>query len=197
MNFEVDIEGAEELIDSLNEIFSPENVERLNKVGVTSSLLAVKEYHNEFDSSGGWKNLSLPTHGAGRNSTGFGNNVTRAWSEGEVSPEGASIVNNFPLLSHKITGGTIRPKTSKFLTIPMVPQAHGVRARDYTSKLFFLSSKDDTKGVLAEGEGESLRIVYLLRKSVTQSPVEGALPPDETITNSFVDAINEELDQIL
>jgi hypothetical protein len=111
--------------------------------------------------------------------TASGWSVTKA-SGGSVTYSNAAIG-----LAHKVTGGTIRAKRRKFLTIPIVPQAHGVSARDYSRRF---SPLFRVKGVLAEKDDNSatgIRPVYALKKSVTHKPWPNALPPEA----SYVDAI--------
>ena len=195
MSYRLDISlEGEELLQDVFELLSPQNRKRLNQIGMRASVEFVREYHREFDASAGWENLGSPTHGPGRNSSGFGTNVTLGWIGGEADAEGAELINNFPLLAHKVTGGEIRAKRSKALTIPVVPEAHGVRVGDYPEQIF----KPKGEEYLAEKVGESeIRAVYLLRKSVTQQPVDGALPDDEEFLSSFVDAVLEHVEDLV
>lgn len=154
-------------------------LENANKLTQRSFLGWLKEYHTEYEARGGWENPALPTHGAGRKPSGFGENVVRAWQAGEVSQSGFTATNNATGLAHKATGGTITPKVAQALTIPMVPGAHGVRARDYPGRLFRPKGKDYLMEVTDTGP----RVVYLLRKSVTQKPWPKALPSEEAIAD--------------
>ena len=166
---EVNASGAEIIKDAF-ELFSDESKQEANRVGIAASLKFIRDYHFQFNVDRRWENLGLPTHGAGRKSTGFGRDIVDAWSEGEITADGASMTNNMPLLPHKITGGTIRAKRASALTIPVVPEAHGVKAADYPNRLFKPKGKD----VLLEKVGDSeIRAVYVLRRSVNQAPVQG------------------------
>lgn len=73
----------------------------------------------------------------------------------------------------KQTGGTIRPKNKKALTIPVADEAKGKSAADFESggrKLFVLpSKKGETVGVLGYREDDGdFHGLFLLRRSVFQ-----------------------------
>jgi hypothetical protein len=195
LEYKIEIEDhASGAINALLVLLAPEALRELNQVAGTASLLALRKYHGEFDSSGGWTNPSLSTHGAGRNSTGFGMDITEAWGLNDVDSDGVSLVNGHPLLSFKIRGGDIRAKDSKWLTIPMVPEAHGVKAADYANELFINKKKT---ALLEQLEDGSIRAVYALRKSVTQKPTKGAMPEEDVYLGPFMETIIDHLDQAL
>ena len=119
--------------------------------------------------------------------TGLWLATASGWSLTKSSGNSVTFANAAIGLAHKITGGTIRAKRRKFLTIPIGPQAHGVSARDYSLNI---SPLFRVKGVLAEKDDNAesgIRPVYVLKKSVTQKPWPGALPPEA----SYVDALME------
>lgn len=193
MKVSLDIQGLEELNQLINNLFSEDNIADLNRIGINASLAFIKDYHNDFDINNGWKNLSLSTHGAGRKSSGFGQNVTRGWLAGDVDSTGASLDNAAPHLAFKVTGGEIVAKRAANLTIPVIPEAHGVKASDYPNKLFRPKGKNVLMESLSDG---TVRSVYALKPSVTQRPVEGALPDNEELLAPFVESILDELDKI-
>lgn len=172
------------LLDSL----SSEGLSDANEVVGRIEVNNLREYHREFEAAEGWSNPSLPTHGAGRKKSRFGEDVANAWQLGDANSEGFTLSNNATGLSHKVTGGTITAKRAKALTIPMVPEAHGVRAGDYPGKLFRPKGKDYLMETDAAGVG---RVVYLLRKSVTHKAVKGALPPTEEIASRVAKSLTE------
>lgn len=96
-------------------------------------------------------------------------------SEVVVSVNQIGIVQRF-------YGGTITPKASKYLTIPVHPAAHGKRAREFDLELVFgpggrpiaLATKGGKKSRVGE-------IYYRLVKSVTQQPDRTVLPDNELI----------------
>ena len=152
-------------------------------VGAESALISIKGY---YTSSGrnNWINTSLQTHGAGRKLTDWWKLVESGWNVGNVTSKTATIFNGTIGLAQKVTGGTITAKRKKFLTIPMHPTAHGVRARDYSASI---SPLFIAKGVLArKEEDKSITPIYALRKSVNQKPWATALPPEDTYTEAFI-----------
>tara|TARA_R110000822_G_scaffold4466_8_gene19200 strand:- start:1793 stop:2410 length:618 start_codon:yes stop_codon:yes gene_type:complete len=156
------------------------------KLGAKAALYAIRAYYNGRGRLP-WINPSLPTHGPGRVPTGWWLATASGWSLTKSSGNSVTFANAAIGLAHKITGGTIRAKRRKFLTIPIVPQAHGVSARDYSLNI---SPLFRVKGVLAEKDDNAesgIRPVYVLKKSVTQKPWPGALPPEA----SYVDALME------
>jgi hypothetical protein len=73
------------------------------------------------------------------------------------------------------------------LQLPLVPQAHGVTARDYSRRI---SPLFRVKGVLAEVDENSdsgIRPVYALKKSVTHKPWPNALPPEASYVDALID----------
>lgn len=198
MSLSVSYSVTDEFSPTLNSLLSlldERGREELNQIASRETVNAVKEYHRDFEENGGWENPALSTHGPGRKKTGFGNTITRSWFEVETSFDGFRIGNDAPFYAHKVRGGTITPKRAQALTIPLVPEAHGVRASDYPNKLFIPKGKS----YLAEKVGDSeIRAVYALKKSVTHKPWEGALPPEdlisESVTNSYLERIGEAID---
>ena len=154
------------------------------KQGAMSALDVIRAYYNGRGRLP-WINPALPTHGPGRVPTGWWLATASGWSFTKSSGSSVTFANAAIGLAHKITGGTIKAKRRKFLTIPIVPQAHGVTARDYSQRI---SPLFRVKGVLAEKDENSetgIRPVYALKKSVTHKPWPNALPPEA----SYVDAI--------
>lgn len=96
-------------------------------------------------------------------------------------------------LAHKVTGGTIRAKRRKFLTIPMVPEAHGLTAKTFSRTIAPLFQ---AKGMLmyVDEQTADVKAAYSLKKSVTQRPRPGALPPEASYLEAFA---NEALDSLI
>ena len=161
-------------------------------VASRAALLGVQDYYGDFNTTGGWLNKSLPTHGAGRKSSGFGNKVTEGWNVSGADATGFTLNNGAPWLSHKITGGTLTPKSGKYLTIPLVPEAHGVRARDYQGETFFAG-----RAIMERMPNGEDRPVYALVKKVTQKPTKGALAPEETYLKPALASIQSQLEKAL
>jgi len=141
-----------------------------------------------------WENPSLPTHGAGRKKTQWWRKVEGSWTIIGATGSGVTLrsrdVDGF---SHKVTGGTIRATRKKFLTIPIIPQAHGLSAATYSntiSKLFAV------KGVLAQADKNSqtgIKPVFVLKKAVTQKAWKGALPPEKSYIDAFTNGALESI----
>lgn len=185
-------DGASEVIAKVIATLSADGLTELNSVASREMETYLKGYHRDFQENDGWANFGLPTHGAGRKETRFGEDIARAWQIEDSNSSGFTLSNDATGFSHKVTGGKITAKKAKALTIPMVPEAHGVRARDYKNDLFRPKGKDYLMESLENGEA---RVVYLLRKSVTHSPVEGALPDDKILHSEFLESVVRYLDE--
>ena len=134
-----------------------------------------------------WINPSLPTHGPGRDLSGWWLATASGWSVTRATGSSVTFANGAIGLAHKVTGGTIRAKRRKFLTIPLVPKAHNVRARDYSQNV---SPLFRVKGVLAEKDENAesgIRPVYALKQSVTHKPWPNALPPEASYVDALID----------
>lgn len=191
---DIDATDAIKFYAKMSKAFSAEKRKQYNTIGAEAAQSAVQSYYVKLGRNL-WINPSLPTHGPGRQKTRFADNITTGWSVGKVTGSGANIRNNTIGLAHKVTGGTITAKRVKFLTIPLIPQAHGRRARDFASGIGKLFA---AKGCLMWKKPDGTIIpAYALKKSVTHKPWTGALPPDATIAKEFaeaaLDAIENEL----
>ena len=57
LQYEINVEDhASGAINSLLVLLEPEALKELNQVAGNASLMALKDYHGEFDSSVGWTN---------------------------------------------------------------------------------------------------------------------------------------------
>jgi len=212
-------DGATPALKELISMLTGSQAAQLNGVAGRAAVLEATRYHREYDDRGGWENRSLPTHGPGRDRTGFGKQVADSWNVAKVDSDGVTISNDAPHLGHKVRGGTIRPKRVSALTIPMVPEAHGRRAseyeRDFGVDLFTIKGRnalfERTKGIGSEsvlnrtygkrrnGQREQIaargkiRAVYALTRSVTHDPWKGALPPEEDLREAFANAWRTEM----
>lgn len=101
-------------------------------------------------------------------------------------------------IAQRYFGGTIKPKTAKFLAIPVHPAAHGKRPREFDLEVVFgeggrpiaLATKKTSDVRLRQTKrGKVTRsnvtrfgeIMFRLVKSVTQQPDPTVLPYDEQI----------------
>lgn len=110
--------------------------------------------------------------------------VARATQSPVEAADGSlvTITVNHPAIAQKIFGGTIRAKRTRFLTIPVSPEAYGRTAstfeRETGLKLFLLKVGPSKSPVLAAARGGGIQVEYLLRRSVKQSPDPTALPDE-------------------
>jgi hypothetical protein len=196
MAIDIDItidDKASKSINALNELLKPSNRSNVMLVAGQAALGGVQEYYNEFNTKGGWLNKSLPTHGPGRKSSGFGNLITEGWNVSKASATGFTLNNGAPFFSSKLKDWTQTPKKSNgWITIPLVPEAHGVRARDFPRETFFWGRTIAVK----EPSGEN-KAIYALVKSVDHKKVKGALAPEEVYMKPALNSIEEQLERAL
>ena len=181
-------EGLSDGLKGLIRALDGEKVQSLNEVGARAANDAAIEHAREINQEGGWRGPNYLA-GPARTPGSFGQNVALGWNFKSASKTGATISNNADFFAFKVTGGTITPKRTSHLTIPMVPEAAGRRVRDYqaaTGKtLFRVLGK---KALFEAKEGGGVRAVYALVKRVTQKPWPNALPDEEDLALAFVEA---------
>ena len=159
------------------------------KQGALSALDAIREYYNSRGRLP-WINPKLKTHGPGRKLTRWWEQTASGWSIARYTGRSVTFANAAIGLAHKVTGGTITAKRKGALTIPLIPEAHGMTAAAYARKY---SPLFVVKGVLAEKDGDEFRAVFALKKSVTHKPWPKALPPEDAYIKAM---INGALDYI-
>ena len=185
--------GIARLVSSL----SGNNRQALHQIGGRAAMEGARDYHRQYDESGGLFNPSAPTWGAGRKRTYFGRDIVRAWGEGPATASGVTIINNDERLNLKVFGGTV--KHPKALTIPIDPRAHGRSVAQFERVVGVKVFRPRGKSVLmfVERSGGSAKVAYVLRKSVTFSKWKGAAPSEESIVGPYVEAISAELNKAL
>jgi len=190
ISIDITTNGAEVTIPAgLERLLSQENLREFNRAGGRAASNAAKEYHLNFNQAGKWRGESYLGKGVDQPGR-WGDNVANAWihDENQASEAGTTIFNDAPFYRHKVKGGTITPKGGyPFLTIPVVREAKGRRAKDYKGNLFEILTKKGTRG-LFEKDGDGVRMVYLLKSQVTQSEWPGALPESEPLARGFVES---------
>lgn len=128
--------------------------------------------------------------------TNFWLQVKRAVNAPVVQGTGVVVAISHPAISHKVTGGIIRAKRAKFLTIPVSPEAYGRTASTFeheTGKKLILI-KSTGRALLASVEGQGRLIAqYILRRSVTQRPDPNALPPMAEMERAALQAATQAL----
>lgn len=200
ISIDITTNGAELTIPAgLRSLLSDDNLVQFNEVGGRAASEASKKYHTEYNQAKNWRGPNYLGSGAGRSGE-FGDEIANAWTFGDGSISGVTISNDASFYRHKVYGGTIKPKRAKNLTIPVVSDAVGRRAKDYPNDLFFIKTKKGTKG-LFEKAGDGVRMVYLLKEKVEQDPWKGALPPTPPLAQAFVEgwsgAAIDKLEEIL
>lgn len=80
-------------------------------------------------------------------------------------------------IAQRYFGGTIRPKTKKFLTIPAHPDAHGKRAGEFGALELVFGAQGQAIGLARREPGRAFgEILFRLVRSVTQRPDPTVLP---------------------
>ena len=171
---EVKVTVSSDLVSTLSRL---ERAQVL-QLGGQNVVAFLREYHSKMD----WRGANYL--GGGATAGSFAKAVVNGWQEPQIGSSGVSIVNNFGLLSWKVTGGTITPRTARALTIPLVATAKGVAARQYPEPLFRAGN------ALCVKLGNKVKAVYALKRSVTQKPWPGAMPPNEQIEDKFIEGAN-------
>jgi len=164
---------------------------RAIRVATFAAADALKDYYNRKGAAL-WENRSLPTHGPGRKKTRWWQRVAAGWNTGRVTYRSATIDNSTIGLAHKVKGGTIRAKRVRFLTIPIIPEAHGLTARTYARTFAPLFA---IKGMLAQKDGDGIKPVFALKRQVQHRPWKGALPPEAEYVGPFSEALLDEVEK--
>ncbi len=126
ININLEIRGMRKILDELTNAASESQLSKANSMAGTVLVDFIGKW---YDNKGRdhWLNKSLPTHGPGRQETGWYSHLAWGWMLIAADHTGALVA--FPdedgSLRHKIYGGTITPKRAQALTIPLVPEAHG------------------------------------------------------------------------
>jgi hypothetical protein len=194
MAIDIDItidDKATKSINALNELLAPSNRANVMLVAGQAAKLGMQEYYNDFNLKGGWLNKSLPTHGPGRKSSGFGNLITEGWNVSKADANGFTLNNGAPWFGSKLKDWVQTPKKT-WITIPLVPEAHGVRARDFPGETKFVGNQIVKEVV----NGEDIPI-YQLVKRVNHKKVKGALAPEDVYLKPALNSIEEQLERAL
>jgi hypothetical protein len=160
--------------------------------GGQAALAVIKGYY-QAKGRPFWVNPALPTHGPGRRPTQWWRSTETGWAMRQANSYAVNFVNGTIGLAHKVTGGTIRAKRKKFLTIPVDPRAHGLTAKTFSRTIAPLFA---AKGMLmfVDEQTADVKAAYALKKSITQRPWPGALPPEASYLDTFID---EALDSLI
>lgn len=184
--------GDREAKAALVRLASPASRREATKAGGISALGVIRRYY----AMGGrnlWTNPALPTHGAGRKVTQWWRSTETGWDMKQPNTYTVNFTNATIGLAHKVTGGTIKPKRKKFLTIPVTPEAHGLDAKTFSRTIAPLFA---AKGMLMfkDPATDEVKAAYALKTSVTHKPWPKALPPEASYLDAF---LNEALDSLI
>lgn len=147
-----------------------------------------KDYHTAFIPK--WRGPHYISGGVGANR--FGADVVLAWQSPVFQSSTSFFITNIhPYLSHKITGGPIRPKRVKMLTIPLIAQARGRMAAEFQQSLGLKLFRRGKALSYRQGTGKDAKVfnAYALSTGVNQDPWPGAMPAQGEIEAKFVDAV--------
>jgi hypothetical protein len=186
----ITVTGLDEVTSSMLKLQSTDVRRRAINAGANDALVVVKKYYG-VGGSALWSGTG-PTQGAGRKKTQWWRKVESNWAVASTSSTGATLSNiNTDGFSHKITGGTISAKRAKFLTIPIVPEAHGLSAKTYSKTIKPLFR---VKNLLVQEEKDGkIKPIFVLKKSVTQKAWKGALPPEKTYLDAYAAGVLDTL----
>lgn len=118
--------------------------------------------------------------------THFWNEMAGTVNIASMTDLSASVSISHPSAAHKHTGGEIRAKRAKMLTIPIAPEAHGRRASTLEAELgikLFILNTGAQLFLYGQSPGGQPKAYYALKSRVTQEPDPpgGILPPDSEI----------------
>lgn len=197
----IDYSGVDEVIEEVRRLGGVERIAEANARMGEGVRVWLMEWYLERAESGHFENPGLPTHGAGRNKTGWANEVARGWMA-ETRGDGARVYLSGQgggemggdlagSLLLKIYGGCVEAKSAGALTIPLVPEAHGRRASVYESvmgrRLFVVGQRESGAdgAFLCEGDGHGgVRAVYKLKRSQVFEPWPESFPDEEVLAEA-------------
>lgn len=133
----------------------------------------------------------------GGSRSGFWLAMAEATAVERADADGARVTVADQRFNIHLYGGRIVPKVAKALTIPLVAEAHGESVASYVRKTgnFLFRNKKET--VLMEADGDGVRPVYALRKSVTIQRDADALPSDDYLAAAIAQEAEDYLEVVL
>jgi hypothetical protein len=191
LKVDVTMTGDQSVKLGLIRLAEPAQRKQAVTAGGVSALNIIKDYYRAKGRPF-WVNPALPTHGPGRKVTQWWRSTETGWSMKQTNTFSVGFVNGAVGLAHKVTGGTIRAKRKKFLTIPVDPRAHGLTAKTFSRTIAPLFA---AKGMLmfVDEQTADVKAAYALKKSITQRPWPGALPPEASYLDAFLDSALDNL----
>lgn len=123
--------------------------------------------------------LAKGTNKKGWPTTNFWSRAAKATTWAPI-PNGVAIIVNQIGVRQRYFGGPINPVRARLLTIPLVAEAYGKTAREFTG-LFFMQTKSGAKFLARReggGQGQKARLTFLfsLREGVVQEADKSVIP---------------------
>lgn len=90
-------------------------------------------------------------------------------------------------IAQRYFGGVIRPKSAKYLTIPVHPSAYGKRAREFGDLEVIFGPGGQPVGLARKAKGKRTfgEVYYLLVRQATQQPDPSVLPTDAALDSAI------------
>lgn len=150
----------------------------------------------------------------GANRTGLYTEAARGTQNPELRSDGVAISINQRALAQRFFGGTIKPTTGKFLTIPARTEAYGHRAREFDN-LVPIIFRGGQSGALVErdatvvrggargagagrskGQGIGGGVFFWLVKRVVQRADPSVLPSAEEMIRPALSAASDYIERL-
>ena len=122
---------------------------------------------------------------------------------------GAEVSINMEGFAQRLYGGTIKPRTAKYLTIPMRAEAYGKRAREMNLSFAIIpglgpclieagdvGARKGRKGKKG-AESQQGGLMFLLRRSVVQQPDPSVMPTVAKMHDAATEAIGDYVDRVI
>lgn len=150
-------------------------------------------------------NASRPNQLGGKR-TNFYTGAGRA-TQFTVQGDTAVISINQVGIRQRFYGGTIRPKTRKYLTIPVHPDAHGKRASEFKGLIVIFGQEGQPvalarprfrprkRGFVGPPVAEIGDVLFRLVRKVTQKPDPAVLPLPDQLYGPIISEINTSIDR--
>ncbi len=102
-------------------------------------------------------------------------------------------------IAQRFFGGVIRPKTAKYLTIPVHPAAYGKRAREFSDLEMIFGPGGQPVGLARKAKGKRTfgEVYYLLVRQATQQPDPSVLPTDPQLEAAVLPEVESHLQRLV
>jgi len=113
-----------------------------------------------------------------------------------LAAEGVYVGTRQQGLRQRYHGGPIRPRRSRYLTIPVNPIAYGKRARDSSLGDLFIIRSASGVLLLGKSKGEQFIPFFVLLRGVNQNADPSVLPTEQEIGTRSRAALRRTVNQI-